>query len=240
MEESGKGVAVYLCVTLRELGEWDALVDEIDDVLRGGSGEKNLRDAGLLECRDVGFGDDAADKDGDIVHAFFMEEFHELGTDGVVGAGENGQADNVDVFLNGGGGDHLRSLAQAGVDDFHAGVAQGAGDYFCSAVVAIQARLGDQHPDFFLWHGLSDGNFFVGPEDLAEGVADFTKRGVGFYGIVEEGHEVVVSLGGSAKGVKAAIDFGLGAVGAKFFQTRGLAVSDGFVDLQDVERLLFG
>ena len=35
---------------------------------------------------------------------------------------------------------------------------------------------------------LRDGDFFVGAEDFAEGVADFADRGVGFYGVEEEGH----------------------------------------------------
>ncbi len=137
---------------LGELGECDALVDEVDDILSGSAGEEDFGDAGLLQCRNVGFGDDAADEDGDVVHAFVTEEFHELGADGVVRAGEDGEADHVNVFLDGSGGDHLRSLAQAGVDDFHAGVAQGACDYFCAAVMAIQARLGDQHSDFLFRH----------------------------------------------------------------------------------------
>src|SRR5258707_723148 len=123
----------------------DALVDELHDVLGGGAGKEDFGDAGLLEGGDVGFGDDAADEDGDVVHAFVVEEFHELGADGVVGSGEDGEADDVDVFLDGGGGDHLGGLAQAGVDDLHAGVAQGASDYFCAAIVAIKARLSNQH-----------------------------------------------------------------------------------------------
>ena len=116
-------------------------MDEIHDVLRGGSGKEDSGDAGLFEGGDVGFGDDAADEDGDVVHAFVVEKFHQLRADGVVGAGEDREADHVDVFLYGGGGDHLGSLAQTGVNDFHAGVAQGAGDYFCTAVVAVQSRL---------------------------------------------------------------------------------------------------
>src|SRR6266481_3999592 len=227
---------------LGELGECDALVDEVDDILSGSAGEEDFGDAGLLQCRNVGFGDDAADKDGDVVHAFVTEELHELGADGVVRAGENGKADNVDVFLDGGGGDHLRSLAQAGVDDFHAGIAQGACDYFCAAVMAIQAGLGNQHPDFFLWHGLGlgDGDFFVDAEDVAEGVADFAERGVGFHGVVEEGHEIVFAFGGGAESIEAAIHFGLGAIGAELFQAGGLAVRDRLVNLQNVERLFFG
>jgi len=129
-----------------------ALVDEFDDVLSGGAGEEDFGDAGLLEGGDVGAGNDAADEDGDFVHAFFVEEFHELGTERVVGAGEDGEANDVDVFLDGGGGDHLRCLAQAGVDHFHSGVAQGTRDYLRSAVVAIQPWFRDQYSNFLLWH----------------------------------------------------------------------------------------
>lgn len=120
-----------------------ALVDEVDDVLGGGAGEKDFGDAGFFQGGDVGAGDDAADEDGDVVHAFFVEEFHELRAERVVGAGKDGKADDVDVFLDGGGGDHLWGLAQAGVDDFHPGVAEGAGDDFGAAVVAVQPRLGN-------------------------------------------------------------------------------------------------
>ncbi len=109
----------------------------------GGAGEEDFGDAGFFEGEDVGFGNDAAEKDGDVVHALVVKKLHELGADGVVGAGEDGEADDVDIFLDGGGGDHLWGLAEAGVDDLHAGVAEGAGDYFGAAVVAVEAGLGD-------------------------------------------------------------------------------------------------
>ena len=128
---------------VRKLGEGDAFVDEIDDVLSGGARKKNFGDPRLFEGGYVRFGDDAADEDGDVVHAFVVEEFHELRADGVVSTGKDGEADDVNVFLDGGGSDHLGSLTEAGVDDFHAGVAKGAGDDFCAAVVAVEARLGD-------------------------------------------------------------------------------------------------
>jgi hypothetical protein len=35
---------------------------------------------------------------------------------------------------------------------------------------------------------LGDGYFFVGAEDLAEGFADFTEGGVGFYGSIDGRH----------------------------------------------------
>ena len=72
---------------------------------------------------------------------------------GVVGAGHDGEADGVDVFLFGGGGDHFGGLVQAGVDDLHAGVAQGAGDDFGATVVAVEAGFGDEDADFLIGHG---------------------------------------------------------------------------------------
>ena len=75
-------------------------MDELDDVLSGSSGEKDFGDAGLLEGGNVGFGDDAADEDSDVVHAFVVEEFHQLRADGVVRPGEDRETDHVDVFLN--------------------------------------------------------------------------------------------------------------------------------------------
>jgi len=35
---------------------------------------------------------------------------------------------------------------------------------------------------------LGDSDFFVGAEDGAYGFADFAESGVGFYGVVDEGH----------------------------------------------------
>jgi len=127
-------------------------VDELDDVLGGGAGKEDFGDAGFFQGGNVGSGDDAADEDGDVVHAFFVEEFHELGAEGVVGAGEDREADDVDIFLDGSGGDHLRGLAQAGVDHFHAGVAQGAGDDLGAAVVAVESGLCNEYAYLFFRH----------------------------------------------------------------------------------------
>jgi len=143
----------YFKVSIAALsGGCQALVDEVDDVLGRGAGEEDSGDAGLLKGGDVSFRDDAADEDGDVVHAFFMKEFHELRAEGIVGAGEDGEADDVDVFLGGGGGDHLGGLAKASVDDLHAGVAEGAGDDLGAAVVAVEAGLGNQHAYLLLRH----------------------------------------------------------------------------------------
>ena len=64
-----------------------------------------------------------------------------------VRAGEDGQADDVDVLLHGGGGDHLGRLVEAGVDDLHAGIAEGRGDHLGAAVMAVEAGLGNENAD---------------------------------------------------------------------------------------------
>ncbi len=86
------------------------------------------------------------------VMPFWRSKFHQARAQSVVRAGKDRKADDVDVFLQRGGGDHFRRLAQAGVDHFHAGVAQRARDHFGAAVVAVEAGLGDQHAYLFLWH----------------------------------------------------------------------------------------
>src|SRR5947207_12943569 len=117
MEGSSDGCELCVRVLSGKLRERHALVDEVHDVLCRSSGEEDFSNAGLLQGGDVGFGDDASDKNGDIVHAFLMEESHELGADGVVRPGQDAEAADVDVFVNTGGGDHLRSLTQAGVEE---------------------------------------------------------------------------------------------------------------------------
>src|SRR5690348_6974220 len=145
-EDAATGVSILL------RGGGEALANEVDDVLGGSAGKKNFGDANFFQRGDVGFRNDAADEDSDVVHPFFAEEFHEAGAESVVRAGEDGEADDVHVFLHGGGGDHLRRLAEAGVDDFHASVAESAGDDFRAAVVTVEAGLGDEDADFFLSH----------------------------------------------------------------------------------------
>lgn len=145
---------------------------ELDNILRGGSGEEDTGDAGFAKGGDVRFGDDAADEDGDVGHALGAEQAHQLGADGVMRSGEDGEADYVYVFLFGCGDDHFGRLAQAGIDDFHAGIAQGASDDFGAAVVAVEARLGNQYADFLLRHS--------GTKNTAIGAQAVAPRGTPF------------------------------------------------------------
>ena len=65
-----------------------------------------------------------------------------------MGAAEHREPNDVDVFLNRGGRDHLRCLMEASVDDLHTGVAQRSRNDLRAAVVAIETRFGDQHADW--------------------------------------------------------------------------------------------
>ena len=67
--------------------------------------------------------------------------------------GQDRQPDHVDVFLERSRGDHLGRLAQAGVDDLEAFVAQAAGEHLRATIVAIEAGLGDEDLDRAIGHG---------------------------------------------------------------------------------------
>ena len=55
---------------------------------------------------------------------------------------------DVGVLLERSGDDLLGRLAQARVDDLHAGVAQRARDHLGAAIVPVEAGLGDDDSDF--------------------------------------------------------------------------------------------
>jgi hypothetical protein len=62
-----------------------------------------------------------------------------------VRARQDRQADDVGVLLERGGHDHVGRLAQARVDDLEALVAQPAGEHLRAAIVAVEARLRNEH-----------------------------------------------------------------------------------------------
>src|SRR5574340_349695 len=68
-----------------------ALVDELHDVLRGGSRKKNLGDARLFQRRDVRFRNNPAEQHGDVIHALLMQKPHQLRAERSVCAGKNGE-----------------------------------------------------------------------------------------------------------------------------------------------------
>jgi histone H3/H4 len=56
------------------------------------------------------------------------------------------EPDRVWVLLDGRVGDLFRRLVQTGVDELEPRVAKDAGDHLAPAVMAVQARLGDDDP----------------------------------------------------------------------------------------------
>ena len=87
------------------------------------------------------------------VRAALREEGDHPRDEGVVGAREDGEADAGDVLLDGRLDDHLGRLAEAGVDDLEALVAEAAGEHLCATVMAVEAGLGDQDLDRAIGHG---------------------------------------------------------------------------------------
>jgi len=65
---------------------------------------------------------------------------------------ENRKPDYLHVFLQRRADDHFRRLAQAGVDHFHASIAQGTSDYLGAAVMSVEPGLSDENADFCLGH----------------------------------------------------------------------------------------
>ena len=116
--------------------------DELDDVVHGGAGLEDAGHADFLEALDILIGNDAAHQHEDIVHFVLLEQVHYAWDDGVVRAGQDRETDDLHVFLQRGVDDHFGRLAESGVNDFHAGVTQGAGNDLGAAIVAVEARLG--------------------------------------------------------------------------------------------------
>ena len=72
---------------------------------------------------------------------------HHPGSQSHVSGVVHRQADRVGVLLLDRGYHGFGGLAQAQVDDLHAGVAQHAGHHLESPVVAVEAEFGQHHPD---------------------------------------------------------------------------------------------
>src|SRR4030042_4935181 len=61
---------------------------------------------------------------------------------------KDGEADDVNVFLDGGVDDLLRGLPQSGKNYFHAGIPQPESHHFGAPVVPVQTGFAHKHLDF--------------------------------------------------------------------------------------------
>src|SRR5437879_619761 len=80
-----------------------------------------------------------------------------------------------------------------------------------------------------------DGDFFVGANDRAHGVADVAQRGVGFDSLVDVWHQVLGAFGGLAQRRQAPFDFIARPLGAQLVQSLGLAKRSALIDVQDFD-----
>src|SRR6266496_4887120 len=121
---------------------------EIDDLLRRCPGTEATLDAHRLDGRYILIRQDASGGHQDIVHAFLLEQLHYFGEKGHMRARENTHQYSIHVFLDGRLNDHLRCLTNTCINYFHAGITQGTGNHFCTSIMSIQARLGDQYANW--------------------------------------------------------------------------------------------
>lgn len=117
------------------------LADEADRGFERRAWPEDGCDALRFEEFGVLFGDGSSENYEYIAGAALSKQGSDARHDRVMRSGEDAQADAVHVFLNGSVRDHLRRLAQAGVDDLHPRVAQGTGDDFRSSVMAVETGL---------------------------------------------------------------------------------------------------
>jgi hypothetical protein len=124
--------------------------DELDNVVHGSAWLKNCRNPDLLQARDILIGNDATHQHQHVIHLILLEQIHDPRHDRIMRAGQDRETNHVDIFLQSSADDHLRRLAQPGIDDFHAGVAQSAGNNFRPAIVPVQAGFRYQDTDLWL------------------------------------------------------------------------------------------
>src|SRR6187200_844026 len=128
-----------------------ALGDEVDDLAHDLVDVEVLRrvdpvDAGLAQALGVGGRDDAAGHNRGL-DLLVAQAAHHLRHQLQVGAGEDREADDVDVLLQGGLGNLLGGEADALVDHLHAGVAGPQGDLLGAVGVPVESGLADQDLD---------------------------------------------------------------------------------------------
>jgi hypothetical protein len=124
-------------------GDLHMRADEIHNRLCGSPGLEDFRDPNLFERGNILIRDNASHDYQNIIQALRTEQLAYPRNDRVVCPGKNGNSDDAYILLQGGTNNLLRRLPQAAVDDFHAGVTQGAGNNLGPAVVSIQAGFGD-------------------------------------------------------------------------------------------------
>src|SRR5215203_289822 len=183
--------------------------DEINDVLHGGTRTEHPRYANRLQRRQVGIRDDAAEHHEHVGEPFFAKEVHQTRADRVVRARQNGQADDIGIFLKRRGDNLFWRLTEACVDHFHARIAQGARDDLGPPVMAVEPGLRDDDSDFL--HGNWNLNvrldyrlFVVFAPHVSQRVAHLADRRIRADGVEQRGHRILRSSGDLSEPIERA------------------------------------
>jgi hypothetical protein len=119
------------------------------DLLKGRRSGKHPSYTQNFQLLDIALRDVAADDDLHVLKPLVPQPGHDPLSQRQVRPGEDGEADDVYVLLQGCLDDLIHRLVQPGVDHLEARVAQGQGDHLGPPVVPVQAGLGDQDTDWF-------------------------------------------------------------------------------------------
>src|SRR6185436_2888803 len=138
----------FLRIALRFHPRTHVAGDEVDDLLHRRPGQEDTLDPHLVQLRDVHVRNDAADDDEHVLETLLAEQLHHARTDVHVRPRQDREADGVRILLERGGDDLFGSLAQPGINHFHAGIAQGAGNHLRATVVAVEPGLGNDDAYF--------------------------------------------------------------------------------------------
>ncbi len=125
------------------------VVYEGNDIAGVCAGKEDFREPGFFEAGDIFQWDNATAKEEDINLTLLFEAISDSGEEDVVCTTKAAKADYIDIFLDCGGNDLLRGLADTCVDYFHPCIAKGTRYYFRATVVTIKTGLSDEDTNYF-------------------------------------------------------------------------------------------
>ncbi len=99
------------------------LLDPMDRFVKRRSSRKYSLDSHFLQFRDISFGDHSTNYHHNVVDLLLFHFLRQFFTDRQVSAGHDGEADDIDSFLDGRVRDLINSLMEASIDDFHTCIA---------------------------------------------------------------------------------------------------------------------
>jgi len=106
------------------------------------------------ESRYVALQDDAPNQDHDIASACLLKTLQDFGNQNQMVTGEKTHSHDIHVFLNRSIDHFPHGLSDSGKNHLHARIAQCSRDDFCASIMAVEADLSNQNPNFSFTHDL--------------------------------------------------------------------------------------